>query len=281
MKIKIKPLAYFRKIFFTKRQKFALGVLIMSISLFILEHFLRESAIFFVILLSFFADLFLYIGLNNDLKGNFYPQILILPFFYTLAFGLFFPLIPARLITELSLTLAFAIGLYSIFLSQNIFIVSSIRTIALLSSARTVTFVISLLTFLFLTIVVFSLHINVIFVLALILLYSFPLILQSIWTYTLDKSLRSNLVYIFLLTICVAEVSALLWFWPDKSSLQILSSLYPPPILISAFLTGFFYIIVGLSHLWFEKRFFRSTLWGYLWVAVLVFVILVAFTSWT
>jgi hypothetical protein len=267
MKIKLRRLS--KRTFFTKRQRFAVGVIGLSIAMFFIEHYLGRYAIFFIFLLSFVTDVLLYWALRSDLKGNFTPQIFILPFLYTLAFGLFYFSLPPRLIIHLVLTVLYSIGLYSAFLSQNIFTVSSIRTIALLSSARTVSFVLSIFIYAFFTNTVFSSQLNFYIILPLIFTYSLLLVIHSLWTYTLEKRSKTEFVWAALLSLCLTQVSFLLWFWPSK------------PLIISLFLTGFFYIIVGLSHLWFEKRLFKSVLWEYIWVGVFVFIVLVVFTSWT
>lgn len=267
--MKLKNTLFLKKNFFTKRQRFAVGVIILSLSLFLVEHFLTKSGVYFVILLSFLTDVFLYWALREDFKDNFSPQVLILPFLYTFAFGLFYFSLPQRLLVELFLTALYAVGLYSAFLSQNIFTLSSVRTIALLSSARTVSFVLSIFIYAFFTNTVFSSQLSFFIILPLIFIYSFLLIVHSLWTYTLQRKITTELVWGLFLSICLSQMSFLLWFWPSK------------PLVISLFLTGFFYIIVGLSHLWFEKRLFKSVLWEYIWVAVFVFIVLVVFTSWT
>ncbi|MBI2621533.1 MAG: hypothetical protein HYW63_02695 [Candidatus Levybacteria bacterium] len=267
MKIKIPTL--FKKNFFTKRQRFTAGVIILSASLFLVEHFLSRSALYAVLLLAILTDIFLYWALHKDLKDNFSPQVFILPFLYTLAFGLFYFSLPQRLLVEIFLTILYAVGLYSAYLSQNIFTISSIRTIALLSSARTVSFVLSIFIYAFFTNTVFSSQLSFFIILPLVFTYSLLLIIHLLWTYTLEKKLRTEFLWGILLSVCLSQMSLLLWFWPSK------------PLVISLFLTGFFYIIVGLSHLWFEKRLFKSVLWEYIWVAVFVFIVLVVFTSWT
>ena len=279
MKFGIKVPEEIKKRLLTKRQRFAVGVVFLSVSLFVADHFLENYSFLAIIVLAFLTNVFLYWGLHKDLKNNFSPQVFILPFLFTLGFGVFSPLIPARIIADLILTIIYAIGLYSLFLSQNIFTVSGIRTIALLSGARTVSFVITILTFLFTTTVIFSLNLGVFIGILLFFIVSFLLTLQSIWTYTLEKDIRKNLVYVLLLSVAQLQIATILWFWPNKS--WLLSSFDPPPVLISLFLTGVFYIFIGLSHLWFEKRLFKSTLWEYMWIGALVFVFLVAFTSWT
>ena len=83
-----------------------------------------------------------------------------------------------------------------------------------------------------------------------------------------EKSFKRAFLWVILLSLCLLEIGLVLWFWPAT------------PTLLAVFLTGFFYMIVGLSHVWLDKRLFKGVIWEYLWVAVLTFLILVAFISW-
>ncbi len=251
-----------------KRQRLIVSVILLSLGLFITEYFLGKSALYIIIGLSIITDIFLFLSLKEDLKDNFWPQIFILPFFYSLAFGLFYFLVPARLLTRIAMTSLYALGLYSLFLSQNIFIVSAVRTIALLSSARTVVFTLTLLSYFFLANVIFTFHINVVLTLLLIFGFSFPLVLNSIWIYSLERKLFANALWVFSLALCLFEVVILLWFWPSS------------PTVIALFLTGLFYSIVGLSQAWFDKKLFKSVIVEYVWVALVVFIVLILFTTW-
>ena len=251
-----------------KRQRFILAVLILSVGLFISQHLLGKSGFYTIFALAVLTDIFLYSALREDLKDNFFLQVFILPLFFSLSFGLFYFLVPARYITRIIITSFYALGLYSLFLSENIFTVSSIRTIALLSSARTVSFAITLLSFFFLSNVLFSFHINIFLFLVLLFLLSFPLILHAIWTYTLERKLFQQAYSILGLTLCLIEVGSVLWFWPSTSTI------------LAIFLTGVFYIIVGLYQVWLERRLFKSIMWEYIWVGSIVFITLILFTSW-
>lgn len=252
----------------TKRQRFVVAVLLLSLGLFFIEHQFGKSGFYISIFLSVLSVIFFALSMHKDLRENFTPNLLIMPFFFTLAFSLFYFLVPARFLSRILLTSIYAIGLYSLFLSLNIFTIASIRTIALLSSARTVSFIISLISYFFLSTVAFSLHIGIVPLALLVFFFSFFLVYQSIWTITLEKSIKKNLLWSLLLAVCLAEVSLMLWFWPST------------PTLVALFLTGIFYTMVGLSHVWFEKRLFKGIIWEYVWVAVLVFCILILFTSW-
>jgi len=252
----------------SKRQKLVLSVILLSIGLFTSEYFLGKSGIYIIFIISLLTDLFLYFSLRGDLKNNFRPQIFILPFFYSLAFGLFYFLVPVRMLTRIIMTSLYVIGLYSLFLSENIFTVSSMRTIALLSGARTVALTITLISFFFLSNVVFTLHLNVFITLIIIFTYTLPLVLHSLWSHTLEKSLLSEMIWSLFLTVCLFELSIMLWFWPST------------PTLIALFLTGVFYSLIGLSQAWFDKKLFKAVIWEYLLVSIIVFIALVIYTSW-
>lgn len=251
-----------------KRQKFVIGVIILSLLLFTTQYQFGRSGIVVSFVLSALTSLFLYWAVRKDMKDSPTISIFILPFFYSLAFGLFYFLVPARLLFRVILTSLYAFGLYSLFLSENIFTVASIRTIALLSGARIVSFVLTLLSFFFLSNIVYTLHLSIIPTITILAVYTFPLMYQSMWSYTFAKSPENVLLWVGALTLCLVEAAVLLWFWPST------------PTVIALFLTGFFYTMVGLSHVWFEKRLFRGVLWEYLWVGAVVFFVLMLFSNW-
>ncbi len=248
-----------------KRKKFVIAVLLLTTGLFYTEFQFSRSDIFISLFLAVLTDLFLFWGLFQDIKDKFVYEIFILPFFYSLSFGLFCFLTP-NFIYRIVLALVYAFGLYSLYLSQNIFVVSSTRTIALLSGARIVSFVVTLVSFFLLTNVVFTLRIVVFPVLLIVMFYTYFLLYHSLWTYTLQKTTQPLALWVSVLTLCIIELTTILWFWPTRS-----------PI-ISLFLTGFLYIVAGLSHIWFEKRLFKGVLWEYVWVGFVVFFILIVFS---
>ncbi|MEK7551301.1 MAG: hypothetical protein AAB532_01765 [Patescibacteria group bacterium] len=252
----------------SKRQKFVLSVLVLSTGLFIAEYVVGRSGVILVLLLSFLTSFLLYLSLREDLKENFTPQVLILPFFYTLALGLFYLLVPARLLTRFAMTFLYALGLYSLFLSENIFTVSAIRTIQLLSGARTISLVLTMLSYFFISNVVFSFHTNIFITLGLVALYTFPIVMHSVWTYAQEKSLFSQVFWVLTITICLVEVAAFLWFSQGS------------PTVLALFLTAIFYVILGLTHAWFERRLFRGVILEYFWVTIISFIFLTLFSSW-
>ncbi len=252
----------------TKRQKFLISVLILTGSLFFSEYVFNFSAIFLAVGLALFTDIFLFVALYKDLRESFSPHAFFLPFLCSLAFGLFYFLTPARFISRIILTSLYAISLYALFLSENIFLVASIRTIALLNSARIVTFVISLLSYFFLSNIVFSFRLS--FFPTTLLISSFTLffVIHALWTYTLEKSLTKDFMWPAILTLCLVELAAILWFWPTS------------PTMLALFLTASFYTLMGLSHSWLDKRLFQGVFWEYSWVISFACILLIWVTHW-
>ena len=252
-----------------KRQRFILGVFVLTVGMFVSEYLTGANLAIFALFLSILSAVILYISLACDIKNTFFYPILVLPFFFTLSFCLFYQLIPARLLTRIALTSLYAFGMYSLFLTENIFAVSAIRTITLLRSARIVALVITIIVFFLLTNIIFSLRLHVLLSPIAIFAVTFILNFQSLWTYSLSKEfLRQDVLLSVLIALCLGELSLVLNMWPVDASIY------------SIFLTGIFYAYSGLAHVWVEKRLFRGILWEYVWVGFLAVLILIFFSNW-
>lgn len=261
--------AVLRLIQLSKRQKFVVAVLALSLGVFFSEYFTGVKLLLPSVLLAVVTDLLLLFILRHDIKGTFFAPILVLPFFFTLAFPFFYALVPTRLLSRLIITLIYAFGLYSLFLTQNIFAVSGIRTINLLRSARIVAFVITLLVYYFLVNFIFSLRLPVLLTPLAIFPLSFLMNIQSIWTYSLDTSQVKTISYFSLaIAIGIFQLSYVLILWPVNASIY------------SLFLTGIFYTYSGLCHAWLERRLFKGILWEYIWVGFISVLFLVIFSKW-
>lgn len=251
-----------------KRQKFVASVLILSGLFFSIQLVGNILGLGIVGFLSLLTLLFFFWAMHRDLSERQLFIIFLLPFLYSLAFGLFYFLIPTRILFRMMLTLIYGLGLYSLFLSQNIFVVAAIRTIALLTGARIVSFVITILCYLLLTNTILSFHFFLPFTLLMIGLVTFLLAYHSLWTYTLQKTPYKLSIWASGLTLCLVEMTSILFFWPSS------------PTVLALYLTGMLYVVLGLSHIWMERRLFKNVLWEFSWVSVLAFLFLMLFTSW-
>src|SRR5690349_4283600 len=104
-----------------KRQKFVIGTIALSLGLFFTEFQFGKSGLYAALLLSIATNGFLFWAIYQDFRENRAYSVFILPFFYSLAFGLFYFLTPTVFLAHLVLAIMYAFGLYSLFLSQNIF----------------------------------------------------------------------------------------------------------------------------------------------------------------
>lgn len=252
-----------------KRQKFVLAVLILSAGVFFSEYFTGLKLLVISLVLAFATDILLLLILKKDIRRTFFGPILILPFFFTLAFPFFYALVPERLLSRLIITIIYAFGLYSLFLTQNIFAVSGIRTINLLRSARIVAFVITLLVFYFLVNFIFSLRLPVLLTPIAIFPIAYLMNIQSLWTYTLDTAqIKAISFFSLVISVCILQLSFVLILWPVNASIY------------SLFLTGIFYTYSGLCHAWLERRLFKGILWEYIWVGFISVLFLVIFSKW-
>lgn len=252
----------------TKKQKFVISVLLLSFFSFVSES-LGLQGLVTSILLALITNVFLYLILRDDLRDVLSYSIFILPFFYTLSFNLFYLLIPSRFLTRIIISVVFGFGLYSLFLTQNIFAVSSIRTITLLRSARIISFILTIVVYFLMMNIIFSARAIVPLMQTMVFLLSFLLSFQLFWIYSLDRNIISELIfYTFINSFAMLEVSVVLLFWPINATI------------FSLFLTGIFYTTSGLSHAWFEKRLFKGILWEYVWVGFLAVFMLLVFSNW-
>lgn len=260
----------FRSFLFSKKQWFVLIVFVLSLALFFSESFVQAPRIFIGIVLSVLTDILLYLVLKRDLKFDFSSvAVFILPFLYTFSFNLFYLLIPFRFITRVVTTGVFAFGLYSLFLTQNIFAVSSLRTITLMRSARIILFVITTIVCFLSMNIIFSFRTLIYLLPLFVFSSSFLLSYQLFWAYNLGSKRNKEVIfYSFINSLIMLEISVVLLFWPLNATVY------------SLFLTGVFYIISGLSNTWFDQRLFKSVLWEYVWVGFLVLFMLFVFSEW-
>lgn len=260
----------FPKINLSKRGKFVVSVLALSIAMYFSEHVTGSVVILLALFLGVLTVAFLYLILKQDLsRKTYYFPIFILPFFYTVSFALFYALVPSRLLTRLILTLVFAFGAYSLFLTQNIFTISSLRTINLLRSARIVSFVITIFVLFFLCNIVFSLRLPLYVTPFLIGGLTFLMSMQFLWSYSESKEGSANvLMFSGYIACMMTELAFVLSLWPVTAAIYAI------------FLTGMFYTYSGLSHAWIEKRLFKGILWEYVWVGVLSILFLLIFSQW-
>lgn len=251
----------------TKREKIIITSIILSLGLLNFQFVPFILIFWYIGILTFAAFLLslwsLWEGLNK-LKA---VVLLILPTFFTLAFsGYYFLIIPLWL--RIIISLLFGITFYSLLLSQNIFNVSSIRTIPLYRVSSTVAFVLTIFTSTLLFNDLLSFNLLFIWNGLLIFALSFPLVLQTLWTVEMEGISRQMLVYSLLISLILGEVGAMLSFWP----------IYKP--LASVILGVHLLVILNIVYDSLRDKLSRGEIMIGVGLNTLIFAIAFLFTSW-
>lgn len=249
----------------SKRQKFVFTSLVLAGGLLAVTNLVDLEARYLATAILGLLSIILTIwSLKEGLTGIEWLTIPILPFLYTLGIGLFYFLLPSHFLTSAGVALFFALGMYALLLTENIFSVAAIRTIALFRAASSVGFLLTLVTAFFLDDVIFSFRLSGLLNSFLVFLVSLPLSLQSLWSVNLGENLDRRVgLYVVFLSLILGELSGVISFWPLTVAVA------------SLFLTASSYLLLGLSQAELSGRLFPKTVREYLLVGLGVFLTLV------
>lgn len=253
-----------------KRKRFLITSLILALGFFSFQLLGNQYRFYAIGLLVLTTIALFFWSLKEGLAKDMTLLTLILPTFFTLGVGIFWFLLPANFLTRLPVIAFYAIGIYVLCLTMNIFTVAAIRTIALLRAARGVSFVLSLLTSFLIFDAILSMKISVYYMFPLVFLFSFPIFFQGFWTSSLQKSFERNVLDISIFSsLIVGEIAAMLYFWPVTV------------VVGSLCLTIAVYMLLGLGQAKIETRLFYQTVREYLLVGILVFIAMFLSTHWS
>ncbi len=248
----------------TKRRKFLLVSVLLSVGLLVVQRLPVESRYSAIVFFALSAYLLTAWSLFKDLHGVNWLVNLILPTMYPVSVALFYFLLPQAVVTRTIVVILFAVSMYALLLTANIFAVASIRTIQLLRAARAVGFLLSILTSAFLFHVIFSLRVGAVLVGTLVLLVSLPILWQGTWSYVVSNTIKREFYYALVGSIVIAQLAVAMSFW-----------LISVP-LASVVLAMGMYVTLGLFQHDLEGRLFNRTVQEYLGFAGIVFVVVVA-----
>jgi hypothetical protein len=209
------------------------------------------------------------IALREDLRGIEWFTLLILPTLFTSAVALFYFLLPARWLTRIPFVVLYAVGIYALLLTENIYNVAADRTIALLRAAHSVGYLLTLATYFLLVQTVmafrFPFYWNTLFV----GMISFCLVFQSLWSVVLEEQVSRRMWSLTIaITVTLMELSWLFSFLPTQSTLMVL------------FLTTSFYGMVGMAQQYLVEKLYKKTVIEFFTLCSIVFVIVMLATNW-
>lgn len=257
------------KLSINKRQKIILASILLTIGLIstqLVDFNLRFKFIAGLSIAAYLLSLWsLWEGIN--LTKAF--VVLILPTFFTAALASFYFLLPVRWLTRLPIAMIFGLTFYLLLLAQNVFNVASIRTIPLYRAASTANFLFALLSAFFIYNVIFAFNLLFLWNGLAVLLISFPLILQALWSIQMEDKLASGtLVQSFIMALILGELALVFSFWPMATTIWSLS------------LSSAMYVLLGLTTQVLRGKASRRVVWEYLTIGIGVMVVAFFATSW-
>ncbi len=258
-----------RRVALSKRQQLVVITLILTLGLVMTQVVSTDLRYTFVVILSILAYGFSAFGLREDLKGIEWVTLLTLPTLFTGAIALFYFLLPVRWLTRVPVAVLYALGMYALLLTENIYNVAANRTIGLLRAAHSVGFLITLVTYYLLVQTALSFRFPFYISMIVIGFVSFLLVLQSLWAMELEVTLPPRVVQISLaVTLALMQLAWSLTFWPVKL------------IIFSLFLTTCFYSMVGMAQQYLVERLYKKTIVEFFIVSFIVFLLMILTTHW-
>lgn len=252
-----------------KRKRFVLTSFFLTLGFFLMFFIPDDFRFYTILALSLLTVILFYFCLYEGLGLNMTLATLVLPFFFTIGVGFFWFLLPSNIFTRIPVLLFYALGIYALSLTMNIYTVSAIRTIALFRAAKGVGFVLTLFTSFLIYDTILSLRLELPLLFLLVSLPTFFLFFQGFWSVLLTKEFSKDVLTLTLIsTLILGEIGMSLFFWPVTV------------VVGSLFLTTAMYILLGLGQAWLENRFFAQTVREYLLVGILVFLGMLMTTSW-
>lgn len=253
----------------TKRKKFILSAIVLSLGLGGIQLVNLEYRYLAIAIFGLFTYGVSTFALFEDLKGIEWLTILILPSFYAAAVGLFYFLLPENALTRIAILGLFGLGMYALYLTENIYSVAALRTIQLVRAANAVGFLMTILTLILMYNTIFSIRWSFYANGLLVWGLSWPVILQALWSVRLESKLSwATLIMSFGLSLALGELAVVL-------------SLMPVTVWIaSLFLGTLAYVSLGLIQHALSERLFARTIWEYLGVGILVLAATLVITPW-
>lgn len=258
-----------RKLALSKRQQFVIVTFLLVSGLMLTQLIPGDFRYGMTIILSIATFLLTAFALREDLNGIEWITLLTLPTLFTAAVALFYFLLPQRWLTRIPVVGVYAIGIYALLLTENIYNVAADRTIALLRAAHSVGFLFTLVTYFMLVQTVlafkFPFYINTI----LIFIISFVLSFQSIWSSELDRKASERVKKISLtVAVIMSELACIYSFWPMQATIVVL------------FLTTGFYGLVGMGQQYVVEKLYKKTVMEFFSLGSIIFIISLLATHW-
>lgn len=252
-----------------KRVRFVISALILSLLLLISTFFFFDKAIFFIPLFILVTYFLTYFSVLEGIDKSEWIMLFLIPVIFSVAFYLFYFLFPVRWLTRLPFIVIYAVAIYAILLTSNIFNVGVEKSLQLYRAAFSINYFFQTIIIFLIANILFSARENFMINALLIGASVFPISFQLYWTIKLNLELERDLfLYAFLTAFVLAQIVLVLSFVPFKPSIMALV------------VTASYYSISGLVTAFIDTRLFKQTVREYLILLGIVVAIALLTINW-
>lgn len=250
-----------------KRRRFIFGSLFLSLAVVFATFLNLTQSILVSIPLVVLVYLVTFFAILEGIDRLEWLMLFLHPVYFTISLYLFVVfLLPVRWLTRLPYLTVYAISIYAILLSSNIFNVGAIKNLQLFRAAFSVNFLFLTISSFLIYNLVLSFKLNFILNFIFLVLSTFPLAWQFLWSVNPSTELERGLVKgALLIALIIGEAGIALSFIPIR------------PIIFALFLTTLFYCLLGLFQSYMSDRLFKERIREY--VIVIVCVSIITFLS--
>lgn len=252
-----------------KRQRFILATGLLALIYTSATFFSIQSAIVLIPIIFLLVYVMTFFSILEGITRHEWIMLFIVPIYFSVVFYLFYFFVPQRWLTRIPFVTIYAIGIYAIMLSQNIFNVGVSKSLQLYRAAHSVNYlVLTICSFLAFSLVI-SLRLNFLFNFIIITLLSFPLAIHMLWSVQ-PKDVVSKDIFMFatLISLLLGQGAALFSFMPLNQSIFSLG------------LTASFYSLVGLFQLNIQGALFKERIREYIFVVGFAALIIILTINW-
>ncbi len=247
-----------------KRKRFIICDFLVSL-LFLISTFYSADAMIIFVPVIFLVVFFLtFIAILDDISQHELFTLFVHPIIFSLAFYFFYFFLPQRWLTRAPFLIIYAISMYAIMLSQNIFNVGVTKSLQLFRAAFSINyFFLTITAFISYSLIV-SLRMNFLLNFAAVLLVTWPLSTHFLWTVEPKNQLeKATVLQGFFIAVLLGEMATVLSFIPVNQSIFALV------------LTSLFYSLSGLFQVYVQNVLFKERIREYLIVLAFVAVIFI------
>jgi hypothetical protein len=259
--------SFFLKI--EKRLRFVISALISSLLLLVSTFFFFDTAIFFIPLFILVTYFLVYFSIVEGIDKSEWLTLFIIPVIFSVAFYLFYFLFPVRWLTRVPFIAIYAVAIYAVLLTSNIFNVGVEKSLQLYRAAFSVNYFVQTIIVFLIANILFSARQNFLVNSLIIGVSVFPLSFQLFWTIKLDLEINRDLfLYAAFTAVVLAQLVLVLSFVPFR------------PAILALITTASYYSVSGLITAFLDARLFKQTVREYLIVLGVVAVIALLTLNW-